>query len=116
MRALKGAIPRAHKDARTVEARAYRAAVEALRRRFPNLPTDASTWLREAGRLTADLDTIGTEIAALRLRNRRREVFRAQRRQGSLRAQLARIEDRLERLAVQRPAGASLAEVMNGTD
>ena len=109
MRALKGEIPRAYHDHRSTVAREYRACFEALRAEYPGGP---SRWLREAAILLVDLRAIGEEITALRLRRQRTAASRLQRRQLALRNQLAKAEDRLERLSAAAQPASSFAEVV----
>jgi hypothetical protein len=107
---LRGRIPRVLRDHRSQEGLAYRAYCLAVIARLGPLPADARPWLKEAGRLTLDLDHLRAEAedvrqvlvngSGRRARNKARVTLRQlERRAGRLRVALAAVEDRLAALA-----------------
>lgn len=105
MHALKRAgvaIPRAFKNHRSPEGRAYREYVEGILARLAPLPAVALPTLREAGRTAVELERLSADLEQARGRNRRRDAARARREQFKLREQLVRLERRLEELAPKR--------------
>lgn len=99
MRALTGGMPRAFKNHRTPEGRAYRAYIQAIQDRLGPLPADARRVLRDAGRLNRDLEAMGFELDTARELHRRRDVARLRRQMVPMRTQLLALEHRLEELA-----------------
>lgn len=112
MRALRspiGVIPRGFPDHRRAEAQRYRAYCLAIQSQWGPLPAAALPTLREAGRISVELERLGTDLEQARGRNRRRDASRIRRQQTSLRSQLVTFERRIEELAAQRPRAASFS-------
>jgi hypothetical protein len=116
MRALRGGIPRALPSHRTRRAFAYRVYCAAKLARLGPLPADARPWLKEAGRLTLDLDALRDEAEVVRqvftngAGRRARDTARVklrqlERRAGRLRVALEAAERRLEELAGSNGSG-----------
>lgn len=103
MRALRGGIPRAFANHKTPDGAAYRAYVTAIVRQLGTLPDQAATTLREAGRLSVELNRTGQELEAATARRRRRDASRLRRQMIPMRTQLLTLERRLEELAGRRP-------------
>lgn len=99
MRLETGQIPRAFKNHRNPKGYAYRTYLEGILTRLGPLPADARPTLREAGRLTVDLEAMGFELDTARELHRRRDVARLRRQMASARAQLMKLERRLEEFA-----------------
>ena len=102
MKALRGRIPRAFPDHRRVEAKRYRAYVEAVEAHWGPLPPVARVVLREAGRAAVELERLGHDLEQARVLKRRRDAGRVRRQQFMLREQLGRLERRIEELATRR--------------
>lgn len=99
MRRLSGGIPRAFKDGRSAEARAYRAYALSIITRFgwtDGIPAGARTLLREAGRCSVELERVAFTLDSARTQRDRNRAYRQQR---ALRTQLLNFEARLEQLA-----------------
>jgi hypothetical protein len=112
MRALSGAVPRAFRDHRTHDGRAYRAYCRGVTARLGELPPDALPTLREAGRCAVELERLGFDLEAARARRRppgRRDASRIRRQLVTLRTQLVTLERRLEEHAQARPVPFAVA-------
>ena len=107
-RRLRGGIPRAFTSHKTPEGAAYRryvrAKVEQLFGAGQDAPISCEVTLREAGRLTVELQASGRELEDARAHKRRRDVARLRRQMIPMRTQLLALERRLEELAAPRPA------------
>ena len=68
--------------------------------------------LREAGRVTIELERIGAELEAALARRRRRDVARLRRQRFATSEQLMRLERRLEELAAARPRAVTFADAV----
>lgn len=100
----KAGFPRAYRDHRTRQARAYAAYVRRLRATLGPLPDSAALWLREAGRAAVELDRLSEGLEAARARRRVRLANGIRRQQNDLRQQLLDLEDRLANLAAPKDA------------
>jgi hypothetical protein len=96
-----GVIPRGFPDHRTMDAKRYRTYCLAQQAAWGPFPAIALPTLREAGRAAVELERLGHDLEAFRLRNRRREAARTRKQQFMLREQLARLERRLEELSTK---------------
>ena len=108
-RALSGGIPRAFADGRSRDARAYRRYCVSVLRRLGTLTADGLVTLREAGRLTVELEAMGRELEGARRARRRRDVARLRRLMVPARTQLMALERRLEEIAANRPRSFAAA-------
>jgi hypothetical protein len=109
-----GVIPRGFPDHRRADARRYRAYVVALQAQYGPLPAIALGTLREAGRASVELERLAVDLEHARGRKRVREARQIRRQQFALREQLARLERRIEELAVAARRPVSFAQAVAG--
>jgi hypothetical protein len=101
MNALPTRIPRAFANHRTPEGAAYRLYCQGKLARLGPLPKDAMPLLREAGRITVELDLIGRRRDMIRAfkKPRKQELHRLGSESRKLRVQLLMLERRLDEVA-----------------
>jgi hypothetical protein len=99
MRRLRGGIPRAFTSHKGADGYAYRRYCRAIVERLGELPAGAEVTLREAGRLTVELQACGRELEIARSRKRHRDAARLRKQMTPMRTQLITLEQRLEELA-----------------
>ncbi len=101
-----------------MEAKRYRAYIEAVEAAWGPLPPVARIVLREAGRAAVELERLGMDLEAARRAHRRADASRVRRQQFMLREQLGRLERRIEELAGRQNGHASdpLAELKRAVE
>jgi len=112
VKALAGRIPRALRSHRTPDGAAYGDYLRALLDRLGSLPRDARPLLREAGRLTLDIERLRADQEAALARGRRGEARSLDDRLVTLRSQLLQVEANLEARAGGRRKVSSGAELL----
>jgi len=116
--ALPTRIPRAFANHRTPEGAAYRLYCQGKLARLGPLPDDARPLLREAGRITVELDLLGRRRDAIRAfkKPRKLELRQLGSESRKLRVQLLMLERRLDDMAAASPAPhEALAAQYRGT-
>jgi hypothetical protein len=117
MRRLHSGVPRAFKDHRSGDARAYATVLRAITERLGVLPRYAAPMLREYGRAVLALDDLAAEYTQARARHRVTAMRRIRREQSRLRLTQLALERRIEQLArVRRAEPSELAELLKVHD